>query len=465
MAKDVKPVVAVKSCPWCGSVDRTFRGTCRGCGRYYLPQGWVQQPRRRRVLWWLAAGLGLAAMLGVWVAYPFLPSPIALLRKKPETQLTSDSAANQWTMQGLNLAQNRYVASPSRHITGRLAWSVDLGPPTRSAPVIVDDTVYIGGDFRIVALHAQTGELLRDIPTTGPVHASVAIAGDNLYVGLQDWRLLALDRRTGQTRWAFTTGNPITGAAAVAAGIVYIGSGDGLLYALDAATGKRLWSFKTAGHPLSPPAIADGMLFVGSTEGVLYALRAKTGRLRLRFYAPERLQDIPAIDNGLVYFPSGGQLFAMDASAREYPGQRPFNLVWAQFWLWQVPGVPPPPVQPGGRWRFSHRNRPRAIYASPAISRGVLYVGDLNGYIYARDAQQAAGVWQAQVEGGVRASPLILGPRIYVGDDAGALHAFDAAQGTRLWRLDLGAPIETAPVFAGGRLYVRTGNGRLHAIE
>jgi outer membrane protein assembly factor BamB len=405
------------------------------------------------------------ALLGAWVALPFLPGPGIILFKRPTTQLTSDSPDNQWTMQGLHLTQNRYVALPPRHVAGRLAWSVDLGPPTRSAPVIVDNVIYIGGHFRILTLDAHTGRLLREIPATGPVHTSVAIAGDTLYVGLQDWRVLALDRRTGQRRWAFTTQNPIVGSAAVANGIVYMGSGDGFLYALDAANGRLIWKFKTRGYALSPPAIADGLLFVSSTEGGLYALRARTGQLRLRFHVPERLQDVPVIDNGLVYFPSGGQLYAVAARAREYPGQRQLNLIWAQFWLWQVPGVPKPPVQPGGRWRFSYRGRPRTILSAPAVAGETLYVGDLNGYLYARDARQATDLWQFKAAGGVRTSPLVLGSHVYFGTDAGVLYALDRTRGTLLWQRDFGAPIETAPVFASGRLYIRTSNGRLHAIE
>jgi outer membrane protein assembly factor BamB len=368
-------------------------------------------------------------------------------------------------MSGLNLAQNRFVATSSRPVTGRLVWSTDLGASTHSAPVILDQMIYIGGDFRILVLDAPTGRLLQEIPTTGPVQTSLAVASDTLYVGLQDWRILALDRHTGRTRWTFTTQNPIVGSAAVAKGIVYLGSGDGFLYALDAATGRLIWKFKTRGYPVSPPAIADERLFAGSTEGGLYALNARTGQLRLRFHVPERVLDAPVTDHGLVYFPSSGQLYAVEAGAREYPGQRQLSLVWAQFWLWQVPGVPPPPVQPGGRWRFSYRNRPRAIVSSPAVAQETLYVGDLNGYLYARDAQLATNLWQFKAEGGVKTSPLVLGAHVYFGTDAGILYALDRTRGTRLWQLPLGAPIETAPVFADGRLYIRTGNGQLHAIE
>jgi outer membrane protein assembly factor BamB len=404
-------------------------------------------------------------MVAAWLVFPFLPGPRILLLKRPTTQLTSDSPSNQWAMQGLGLAQNRYVASPSRHVEGRLAWSADLGPPTRSAPVLVDNVIYIGGDFRVLMLDAHSGRLLQEIATTGPVHTSVAVAEDTLYIGLQDWRVLALDRRTGQPRWAFTTQNPIVGSAVVSQGIMYLGSGDGFLYALDAANGKLIWKFKTRGYPLSPPAIADGLLFASSTEGGLYVLHARTGQFRLRFHVPERLQDVPVVHNELVYFPSGGQLYAVETRAREYPGQRQFNLVWAQFWLWQVPGVPKPPVQPGGRWRFSYHHRPRAILSAPAVAQETLYVGDLNGYLYARDAQQATDIWQFQAKGGVSTSPVVVGSRVYFGTDAGMLYALDRTRGMRLWQRDLGAPIETAPVFAAGRLYIRTSNGQLHAIE
>ena len=464
MADKVKTLPPLEGCPWCGAADRTAWGTCQVCGRHYFAHGWDRAPRRKRSFWWLALSLGVVAALGAWMISPFLPGPWILLFKRPTTRLTSGSHANQWSMWGLNLEQRRYVATPSREVEGRLVWSVDLGAPTRSAPVIVDQTLYIGGHFRLLALDAHTGQVLREIPTTGPVHHAVAVAGDTIYIGLQDWRVLALDRQTGRKRWEFTTRNPISGSASVAAGIVYIGSMDGFLYALDAATGKLIWKVKTEAHPLSPPALANSTLFVGSTDGSLYALHARTGQRRLRFRTPERLHDAPVAANGLVYFPSGGQLYAVDASARELPGQYQFNLVWAQFWLWQLP-VPKPPGQPGGRWRFSFRNRRRAILSAPAVAAETLYVGDFNGYLYARDAVSGSARWQFQASGGIATSPLILGSHVYFGTADGVLYALDRVQGALHWKLALGAPLQATPVFASGRLYIRTKDGRLHAVE
>jgi outer membrane protein assembly factor BamB len=454
----------VEICPWCRAQGRTAWGTCDTCGRYYLSRGWARPPRRRLPLRWIAAGLGVVVLLFAWLAYPFLPDPIILLFKRPSTTLSSDSSADQWAMWGLDLQQRRYVADAPGQAEGRLVWSVDLGTPTRSVPVIVDDVIYIGGHFQLLALDAHTGHRLWEVQTTGPVHTSPAVAGDKLYIGLQDWRMLALERSTGKTLWEFAMQSPVSGSASVSKGLVYIGCMDGFLYALDAATGELIWKFKTEEQALSPPAIADGTLFLSSSDGSLYSLNPRTGQSWLRFRTPDRLQDSPVVANGLVYFPSGGQIYAVAADARELPGQYQLTLVWAQFWLWQLP-VPRPPGQPGGRWRFSRRQPTRWIISSPAVAPEAFYVGDTQGYLYARDSLQGEALWQFKAGGAIMASPVIVGPRVYVGALDGVLYALDRSNGALLWKLAFGVPIQTTPVFASGRLYLRTGDGRLHAIE
>lgn len=172
------------------------------------------------------------------------------------------------------------------------------------------------------------------------------------------------------------------------------------------------------------------------------------------------------VANGLVYFPSGGRIYAIDADAREIPGQYQLKQVWAQFWLWQIPGVPKPPGQQGGRWRFSPERPSRfGIASSPAVAAKVFYVGDTLGNFYARSALSGAELWSYKADGAIVTSPVVVGDRVYFGANDGMLHALDRASGEVAWRLSLGASIETSPAFAMGRLYVRTSDGRLHALE
>jgi outer membrane protein assembly factor BamB len=463
VATTVKTPQSAEVCPWCGTQGKSAWGTCLGCGRYYLAKDWAATPRKRPRRWRVIA-LGVVAVLFAWMAYPFLPDLLTLVFKRPTTRLSSDSPSDQWAMWGLDLQQRRQVAEAPHQPQGRIVWSVDLGPPTRSAPVVVDGRIYIGGDFKLMALDAHTGHGLWEIPTTGPVHTSPAVAGNRLYFGLQDWRVLALDRHTGTTLWEFTMGSGVAGSPSVAQGIVYIGSMDGFLYALDAATGTLIWKFKTQEQALSPPAIEAGTLFLSSTDGSLYAMRARTGQSWLRYRTPDRLQDSPVVANGLVYFPSGGRLFAVAADAYELPGQYQFTLVWAQFWLWQLP-VPRPPGQPGGRWRSSSRQWPGGIVSAPAVASEALYVGDTHGYLYALNAVTGDVLWQFKAGGAIMASPIIIGRRVYFGAIDGFLYALDRAHGSPVWKLACGGPIQAPPVFASGRLYVRTGSGQLHAIE
>jgi outer membrane protein assembly factor BamB len=250
----------------------------------------------------------------------------------------------------------------------------------------------------------------------------------------------------------------------VAEGVLYIGSTDGFLYALDAATGKPLWKFKTQDQALSPPAIDDDTLFLSSTDGSLYAMNARTGQSWLRFRTPERLHDSPVVSNGLVYFPSGGRVFAVAADAYEILGRYHLTLVWAQFWIWKFP-VPRPPGQPGSRWRFSPQPSTGWIVSSPAVAPEAFYVGDTNGYFYAREAQKGEALWQFKASGAIMASPVIIGPRVYFGAIDGFLYALDRSTGQLLWKAAFDEPIHASPVFASGRLYVRTKDGRLHCME
>jgi len=464
VARNVKTPQPTAVCPWCGAPGRTAWGTCGTCGRYYLAGGWDRVRRGNHPFWWIAAGLGMVLVLCIWLGYPFLPNPLILLFKQPTTTLSSGSAANQWAMWGLDLQQRRYVAEPPRLLEGRLSWSADLGTPTRSVPVIADEVIYIGGHFQVLALDAHTGHTLWEIPTTGPVHTSPAVAGDMLYIGLQDRRVLALHRQTGKILWEFTMQSSVSGSASVAGGMIYIGSMDGHLYALDAANGRLIWEFKSVDQALSPPAIDTKTLFLSSGDGSLYAMDARTGQSWLRFRTPERLHDTPVVANGLVYFPSGGQLYAVSADARELPGQYQFTLVWAQFWLWQFP-VPRPPGQPGGRWRFSPAQPSGWIISAPAVAPDALYVGDTNGQFYAREATTGDALWQVKAGAAIMASPVIIGSHVYFGALDGVLYALDRAHGAILWKFGFEAPIQASPVVASGRLYVRTQDGWLHCIE
>jgi eukaryotic-like serine/threonine-protein kinase len=458
-------------CPRCGAPEQVAGSFCRSCGRVIVrvPE-WAGPLRGRRRLFTgrRVALLGiLLAFLGfvLWLNFPFIPDPVILLFKRPTTNLTSAAQPNQWPSSGGGISQTRHVDAPRRLLLGQVRWSKDLGPPTRSAPIIVDGVIYIGGHFKIMALEAGTGRPLWEKDTSGQVNSSLAAAGGNLYLGLLDHRLIALDAQTGEFHWEFMTQDIVTASPVIARGIVYVGSWDGFIYALDAATGELIWQHEAHNSVRPPVAVQEGMLFAADDSGNLYILNARTGQERLMFRTPGSGTASPVAAKEMVYFPSGGRVYAVDAHTKEIPGQYLLKQVWAQFWIWQVPGVPRPPGQQGGLWRFSPEDPERGIIAAPALTPEALYVGDIQGNFYAQDALSGEELWRFQVRGGIVTSPVVVGDVVYFGSSEGLLYALDRFTGETIWQLSLESPIEASPVFAGGYLYVRTADGLLHAIE
>ena len=459
------------SCIWCGGKEEEAGGFCSSCGRViaHVPPWALAGVRkrkfftRRRLLFSLC--LLLVAGFVFWLNFPFLPDPAILLFRRPTTNLTSQSLPGQWSMSGGNLQRTRNVEQVQQDVLGQILWSVDLGEPTFSEPIVLDGVIYLGAHFKIVALEASSGRILWTRTTTGPVQASLAAAGDYLYVGLLDHRALALDLKTGDTRWEFQTGGIVTATPVVADGIVYIGSWDGFVYALDAATGEHIWRFRSGGPIRSPPSLYDGALFLTDGAANLHVLSARTGQERLLYRTPGPITRSPIAGQGLVYFPSGGRLYAVDSGAREIPGQFQLKKVWAQFWLWQLPGIPRPPGQKGGRWRVSPQDSSAGFTASPAVSGEAFYLGDAQGILYANDAQHGQKLWRFRGDAAIVSSPLIAGDRVYFGTKSGSLYALDSKSGELAWQRNMGAPVEVSSVFAAGRLYVHTADGMLHSIK
>ena len=165
--------------------------------------GWVersQRTARRRYRMGIVKPVATVAILLIlgfltWFFWFSLPNPARWFVGSPSALASSASRAGQWSMLGYGPNLNGYVAEVERQPEGRLLWSQSLGDPTRSAPLAVDGTVYVGGHFRVFALDAGTGETLWEMETPGPMDHALTVANNLVYVGLTNHRMLALDRQ------------------------------------------------------------------------------------------------------------------------------------------------------------------------------------------------------------------------------------------------------------------------------
>lgn len=185
---------------------------------------------------------------------------------------------------------------------GSSEWTHDTERAVRSAPAVVDGTVYVGGPTP-VALAAEDGAVqwggegaaslslqgtrVQELPPMAP---SVAVGDERVVIHEPDERLVALDRADGRTRWAApleaieslssavgSAGTvqyaPSWSSPVVAGDAVVVGTSDGIV-AASLADGSGLWRLSTDSRVVASPAVADGAIVVGDGSGTVRALEA-----------------------------------------------------------------------------------------------------------------------------------------------------------------------------------------------
>lgn len=112
------------------------------------------------------------------------------------------------------------------------------------------------------------------------------------------------------------------------------------------------WSFDTGGPVYASPVVADTIIYIASGSGALYAIDARTGKLAWEFRTDASKQDPIKVLN------PDGSLNA-DAFA---PVFRDFQDTYIDLYRFRSIG---------------------AILSSPAVDAGVVYIGSLDGHLYA----------------------------------------------------------------------------------
>jgi outer membrane protein assembly factor BamB len=184
--------------------------------------------------------------------------------------------------------------------------------------------------------------------------SSAAVVDGTVYVGCRDAHVYALDARTGRKKWDYPTNKSwVNTTPAVANGLVYAGTSDSSRFmALDAATGRLRFNFDAKAYVFSSPAIAGDIAYFGSHSGKLFALDAKSGKPLWSFQTEASRSDPQKLLNA-----DGG--LNQDAFAPVFGDFQDMYLDIYRF------------ISVG------------AILSSPVVDHGVLYVGSMDGNLYA----------------------------------------------------------------------------------
>jgi outer membrane protein assembly factor BamB len=364
----------------------------------------------------------------------------------------------------------------------RVSWHVTTLRGFSSSPTLVGDTLYIGdnaGEF--FALDPATGKARWTYRVENPLMSAPIVYGDAVIVGEGNENtpststpsrptivgtppnaLIALDRNTGALLWRVDLSGTAMPSPAILDGILVHHNGAGIVRGFDPATGRSIFNVNLHSHAsmtAATPVSSDDFITGGVNDNAVFRLRARDGSIVWRSnFTPiaAGLGDCPfATDRKRIYCdyimpPSSAvpvqtervavmRAYALDAAT----GKR----------LWDVElerGILP------------KRNEG----AIPLLVNGILYVGSaIAPAMHAVDAASGRLLWRTAARGAVKGGIAERDGVLYYGDLGGYLWAVNAKSGAVIGVKNMHAPFNVgSPLIAGDTLIIGSRGGTLLAV-
>ena len=298
------------------------------------------------------------------------------------------------------------------------------------------ETIYLANNQNVFSLNVADGsENWRFLPEGQPKNASFYAppAFDEtgqVFVGGYHKIFYAISE-TGQQTWTFDEAkNSYFGSALYNDGVIYAPNGDGFLRALS-SSGELIWSSEAAHGNWAVPVMTEKCLIQASMDHHVYCLDKNNGEV---IWESEDLggaiTTAPEMNpNGILYVGTlKSEVVAIDGSTGKV-----LKRFTASGWVW----------------------------SSPLLYEGKLIFGDLNGVLYAIDADTFEKIWDEQYETvdkrQILGKPLASNGKIYFGTETGNFFIVDPVDGTELNRKDIGGEtgkIYASPVAAGDLILI-----------
>lgn len=107
-----------------------------------------------------------------------------------------------------------------------------------------------------------------------------------------------------------------------------------------------------------------------------------------------------------------------------------------------------------------------AVESTPAASRGVVYIGNSAGHLYAVDLQSGRQRWAFQTGGAthgpIRSALAVADGAVYCRSDDGYLHAVDIQSGREMWKSRADGGGSSSPAVGGGMVYLASPSASDH---
>ncbi|MCX7943131.1 MAG: PQQ-binding-like beta-propeller repeat protein [Deltaproteobacteria bacterium] len=264
----------------------------------------------------------------------------------------------------------------------------------------------------------QPVELLWKYLGQAPSFSTPLIVDDLLVFGNEDGYLTALNKKTGEPRWSYNVGMNIISAPKYGQGKILFGSINYNFYAVD-TMGKESWKFTTRRAIKSDPIVKGDTVYFTSYDGHIYAVKIANKEIVWKF---------PVSHNEKV-------------SQLKAEGKDVGGLV--------------EDLKPG---EFS--------YSSPFIDGDILYVGNLDTYLYAVNINDGTMVFRFKTDDGVTSSPVVENGIVYFGSNDKNIYAVDAKEGKKIYfKVETQGWINSSPRISGDRIYIGSNDKNMYVID
>lgn len=389
---------------------------------------------------------------------------------------TIAAVAPAWTQFRLGPQNNAVVAG-----TLDTTWRLETGAQISASPTLVDGALYIGNNGgSLYAIDVGTGAVIWKAHVTNPLMSAPLVYGDVVIVGEGDptsrssspsepvmvgqgpSALIAFDRFSGAIRWQAPLNGSAMPTPAIVDGVLIDHDGAGSINALDPLTGAMHYA-KAIGSMASMSAIlpvGDGdFVTAGVGSNAVWRLHADGGAVVWRSpfsRGASGLGDCPQVSDGSRVFcdyvspvlPDQWTVIGDLAVERAYAVDVRTGAI-----LWDV-------ALEGGT--LPGRNEA----AIPLLSDGLLYLGSaVAPWMHALDARSGMLVWETQARGVVKGGVVEVDGIVYFGDLGGYLWALDARTGRAVGVKNMHAAFNVgSPIVAGQTLIVGSDSGSVIAV-
>ncbi|HET9030472.1 MAG TPA: PQQ-binding-like beta-propeller repeat protein [Candidatus Aquilonibacter sp.] len=390
---------------------------------------------------------------------------------------TSDGPPTEWTLAHFTRELNAVATGPVQPIS----WQFRMGAGTSATPTVSGSAVYVASNNdSVYALDLMSGRKLWEYQTgnmvmTAPlVYRGVVFAGQGnaepivwdppsyAVIGSGINADYGISAKTGKMLWYRGVLGTAMPSAAIMDGVLIRHTGAGFVIARSVLNGALIWrTYVQSAAAMSAINIVNQTEIVtsGTQPNDVIALRPQDGKILWRHtFLPEginALADCPVATDGTRIYgmylaprppevlsnggPQQQHVYALDAKSG--------NELWNKV---VETGVPP------------GRNQS----AIPMVHAGVLYDGSsVAPYMHAFDAATGKLLWRTKVAGAVKPGIVFKDGIIYFGDMSGYLWALDASSGKIVGSKHMSDVFNVgSPIVVGSNLIIGGGHGMVFSV-